>query len=229
MSLFAIGDIHGCWSALKTVLDFAPIHPADQIVTLGDYVDRGPDSRQVVEWVMEQTARGVCIPLRGNHEVMLLDALTGRMPLDIWLRFGGQAALDSYAADGTAGTPEDVPIEHLRFLDRELLPAYETPTHLFVHASLSPHLPLAQQPEQSLYWDRFESLQPHQSGKMIVCGHTSQKSGVPADMGYGICIDTWAYGRGWLTCLELETHRYWQANQAGETRMLQGVRDNASS
>jgi serine/threonine protein phosphatase 1 len=148
---------------------------------------------------------------------MMLEALKGNIPLRAWLQFGGQETLNSYTSEGQ-GRPEDVPIEHLRFLDRQLLPGYETRTHLFVHATLNPHLPLNQQPDDALYWNRFESLQPHQSGKVIICGHTAQKSGHPVNKGYGICLDTWVYGRGWLTCMNVLTGEYWQANQSGVSR-----------
>jgi len=218
MALYAIGDIHGCWTALETVLGCVSFGKHDQIVALGDYVDRGPNSRRVVEWVMDRTMHGECIPLRGNHEIMMLESLKGRMPLHAWLGFGGQEALNSYSPDGRPGLPEDVPLDHLRFLDHQLLSGYETATHYFVHASMRPHLPLSRQPAETLYWERFESLQPHHSGKMVICGHTAQKSGVPLYLGYGICLDTWAYGDGWLTCMNVETGDYWQANQQRETR-----------
>ena len=71
-----------------------------------------------------------------------------------------------------------------------------------------------------LYWERFDDPAPHESGKFMVCGHTSQKSGLPARNGNAICIDTWACGGGWLTCLNVETGELWQANEAGETRRL---------
>lgn len=218
MTLFAMGDIHGCWTALQTLLESAPIGPDDQIVTLGDYVDRGPDSRAVVDWVMTRHAQGTLIPLRGNHEIMMLDALNNIMPMRLWLQFGGRQALDSYAPDRTGGQPEDVPIEHIRFLSEKLLPYYETDRFLFVHATIDRRLPLNRQPEESLYWDRFRSQKPLPSGKIVVCGHTAQKSGLPANVGYAVCLDTWAYGKGWLTCMNMETGEYWQANQAGEFR-----------
>lgn len=217
MSLYALSDLHGCWTALETLLKRSPIQDDDLIIALGDYIDRGPDSRQVLEWIIERTARGACLPLRGNHEVMLVEALRGTAAMKAWLQFGGQEALDSYAHHGR-GRPEDFPAEHLRFLEEQLLPGYETETHLFVHATLEPHLPLNQQPDDALYWNRFETLQPHDSGKIIICGHTAQKSGVPASKGYGICLDTWVYGRGWLTCMNVLTGEYWQASQAGEFR-----------
>ncbi len=216
--VFAIGDIHGCYTALQALLQDVPLTPQDRLITLGDYVDRGPDSRKVVEWLIGETRAGLCIPLRGNHEIMMLDALRGQMPMQHWLQFGGLDVLKSYAPEDRAGTPDDIPIEHLRFLDQELLPFYETDTHIFVHACLDPQLPLPKQNPGMLYWERFDMLLPHHSGKIVVCGHTSQKSGVPNDKGFGICIDTWVYGRGWLTCLEVATGQFWQANQNGESR-----------
>jgi serine/threonine protein phosphatase 1 len=218
MSLFAIGDIHGCFTALETLVVTVPLTPRDLIVTLGDYVDRGPNSRQVVEWLIEKTYRAECIPLRGNHEVMMLGAMSGRFPMSHWLQFGGDQALQSYSADGRSGRPEEIPVEHLRFLDTNLLPYFESENHLFAHACLRPDVSLDQQDDETLYWTRFDEIQPHPSEKTIICGHTAQKSGVPLNLGYAVCIDTWAYGRGWLTCLQVDSGQYWQANQYGETR-----------
>ncbi|SFI80531.1 metallophosphoesterase family protein [Planctomicrobium piriforme] len=218
MRLFAIGDLHGCYTALQTLIETVPITPQDLIITLGDYVDRGPDSRHVVQWIMDRSARAECIPLRGNHEIMLLDALKGRIPMQHWLQFGGDTVLKSYAPPGRAGMPEDIPVQHLRFLDRELLPFYETKTHIFAHACPDDQVSMRQQTDDALYWARFDNIQPHVSGKTVICGHTAQKSGVPLNRGFAVCIDTWVYGKGWLTCLEPATGQYWQANQQGESR-----------
>lgn len=68
-----------------------------------------------------------------------------------------------------------------------------------------------------LYWARFEGVTPHCSGKTMVCGHTSQKTGLPRDLGYAVCIDTHAYG-GWLSCLDIGTGDVWQASHGGKTR-----------
>jgi serine/threonine protein phosphatase 1 len=218
MRLLAIGDIHGCFDALGTLIEFVPIATEDLVVALGDYVDRGPDSKLVIEWVIERTREGRCFPLRGNHEVMMLDALRGQIPMQHWLQFGGDQALASYSRERGRGRVEDIPIEHLRFLDRELLPYYETADQIFVHASLAPHLALPDQSPLNLYWERFENLEPHCSGKTVICGHTAQKDGHPKDVGYAVCIDTWVYGKGWLTCLDVATGEYWQANQERKTR-----------
>ncbi|WP_437185716.1 metallophosphoesterase family protein [Planctomicrobium sp. SH668] len=220
MSLFAIGDIHGCGTALLTLVERVPMTSDDTVITLGDYVDRGPQSRQVLDWVMERTATGKCIPLRGNHEIMMLDAIFGRMPMGLWLQYGGKEALDSYAAEGERGVPEEIPQSHLQFIESQLLPYYESETHIFVHASVEPQFSLAEQIPDSLYWTRFNGIRPHRSGKTIICGHTAQKSGLPANVGHAVCIDTWACGDGWLTCLNVDTGEYFQAKNTGEFRLL---------
>ncbi|HLK57938.1 MAG TPA: hypothetical protein VKU00_15330 [Chthonomonadaceae bacterium] len=90
----------------------------------------------------------------------------------------------------------------------------------FVHAGVYADYPLSDQPEYVLHWEKFRNPPPHVLGKVMVCGHTSQKSGLPFDIGHAICIDTWVYGEGWLTCLEVSRGLLWQANQAGELRQL---------
>jgi serine/threonine protein phosphatase 1 len=69
-----------------------------------------------------------------------------------------------------------------------------------------------------LFWESFTDRGPHDSGKIMICGHTQQRSGVPLNLGHAVCLDTWAYGNGWLTCLDATTGRIWQANQKGERR-----------
>ena len=71
-----------------------------------------------------------------------------------------------------------------------------------------------------LYWEKLhrDYSAPHQSGKIMVCGHTAQQSGMPLDLGHAVCIDTFVYGTGWLTCLDVHSGRLWQARQNGETR-----------
>jgi serine/threonine protein phosphatase 1 len=69
-----------------------------------------------------------------------------------------------------------------------------------------------------LLWEKFGDPPPHISGKTMICGHTPQKSGRPKSVGHAVCLDTWVYGDGWLTCLDVERGNYWQANQRGEVR-----------
>jgi len=216
--LLAIGDIHGCLAALETLAAAVPISDDDMLVTLGDYVDRGPDSRGVVEWLIERLRAERLIPLLGNHEVVMLAARSASGWLDSWREFGGNATLASYARDGGPGSFADVPNEHWQFFEHDCRRWHETPTHIFVHGGLDPRLPLDRQPDAMLLWEKFNNPPPHESGRIMICGHTAQKDGLPKNLGHAVCIDTWVYGEGWLTCLEPATGRYWQANQRGESR-----------
>ncbi len=215
--ILAIGDIHGCDTALRTLIEYVPIGADDLVVTLGDYVDRGPGTREVVQWLIQRFETGALIPLRGNHEVMMLAAMDGTLSLRSWLRFGGDKVFESYSG-GASGSFRDIPAEHIRFVREQLLPYYETSTHIFVHAAADSALPMRAQSEDVLFWERFDAIQQHDSGKTIVCGHTSQRTGLPNDRGHAVCIDTWVYGDGWLTCLDVITGQFWQANQQGRTR-----------
>ena len=103
-------------------------------------------------------------------------------------------------------------------LEKETRPWYETETHFFVHANVYADCPLQEQPDFMLYWEKFDDPPPHESGKIMVCGHTSQKSGLPRSIGHAVCIDTRVYGQGWLTCLDTGAGQFWQANQRGQTR-----------
>lgn len=215
----AIGDIHGCFDALRTLADYAQFGDDDVIITLGDYVDRGPNSCAVVDWLIHAESHRELIPLRGNHELMMLEAFEGDSPVEDWLRVGGAETLKSYSPfDGDAGSFADIPDDHWDFLTARLLPFFETEHHFFVHASVYPDLALADQPEYMLYWERFDDPPRHDSGKIMVCGHTAQHTGLPLFNGNAICIDTWPHGDGWLSCLDVDTSMIWQANQRGQTR-----------
>ena len=89
-----------------------------------------------------------------------------------------------------------------------------------MHASAYPDVALSDQPDFMLYWERYNDPPKHESGKIMVCGHTSQKSGIPITNGNAICIDTWAFGSGWLTCLDIDSGKLWQSNEKGETRQM---------
>jgi serine/threonine protein phosphatase 1 len=218
MRYLAVGDIHGCSRALTTLAAFVPFVPDDTIITLGDYVNRGPDSCAVLDWLIAEHKRGNLIALRGNHELMMLQARQSADRFHQWKRYGGDATLASYSPFGDSGKLVDIPDNHWQFLEEQTRPWFETERHFFVHANAYPDCPLAEQPDFMLYWEPFNDPPPHQSGKIMVCGHTSQKSGYPRNIGHAVCIDTWACGRGWLTCLDVASDRYWQANQQGETR-----------
>ncbi|MDB6139992.1 MAG: putative phosphohydrolase, partial [Verrucomicrobiaceae bacterium] len=112
----------------------------------------------------------------------------------------------------------DIPATHWAFIEATQL-VFETNTHFFVHANVMPQVALEKQAANVVLWERFGGDEiPHCSGKTMVCGHTSQHSGKPRNIGHAVCIDTWVYGNGWLTCLDVATGRYWQADQEGNFR-----------
>ncbi len=213
MRLFAIGDIHGCAGALRRLDQELAFGSADTVVTLGDYVNRGPDSRAVIEHLLELRSRCRLVTLRGNHEVMMLRARDERPFFSNWLTYGGLETLASY---GTV-TLDDIPPAHWDFIE-STVSCHEEEQDFFVHATVLPDVPLAEQPEKTLFWAHFGTPQPHVSGRRMICGHTAQKSGRPLNCGHAVCIDTYAYGGGWLTCLDVGTNAYWQASQQGDLR-----------
>ena len=213
----AIGDIHGCLLALNAILGAIDPQPDDVIVTLGDYVDRGPDSRGVLERLIALAGQCRLVPILGNHDDMLLQARYG-LHLRAFLGMGGIATLASYGAS----SPPDVsviPDEHIAFLET-CVDYHETETHIFLHATYVSHLPMSQQPSLALRWEslRDEIPDAHHSGKTVIVGHTSQKSGEILDLGHIKCIDTRCYGGGWLTALDVHTGGVWQADRDGRLR-----------
>ncbi|MCW0217880.1 MAG: serine/threonine protein phosphatase [Prosthecobacter sp.] len=220
MRTLAIGDIHGCSIALRTLLDVVQPGSDDVLITLGDYVDRGPDSRGVIDMLISLEKTIQLKPLLGNHEILFLDAQAGRLDKEAWLRVGGRETLGSYAPDGHSLSFENIPPSHLEFLYKRCLRYWETGKHLFVHANANSVFALSEQSDDWLFWARFEDSFPHVSGKTLVCGHTAQKSGLPSIRPQAICLDTWAYGEGWLSCLDVDSGEIVQANQIGKVRKL---------
>jgi serine/threonine protein phosphatase 1 len=216
----AIGDIHGCYKALKTLVDYVGLQADDVLITLGDYVNRGPNTKGVLEWLIEYDRSHTLVPLRGNHDLTMLHARKNSLAFKNWLQSGGDAVLRSYAPPGREGTLDDIPDAHWQFLKQRLVATHETEGHIFVHGSVDPDLPLDEQPPYMLYVLKYDDPPLHRSGKVTVCGHTSQKSGLPITNGNAICIDTAACKGGWLTCLHVESGMIWQANEAGETREM---------
>ena len=210
----AIGDIHGCAQALQAVLDAVQPTADDRLVVLGDYVDRGPDSRVVVEQLLRLAAHCQLVTLLGNHEQMMIRSLDSESYRAGWIQFGGQQTLASYGGEVSA-----IPPEHREFLRRSRL-WYETEGHFFVHANYVADVPLDQQDEAVLLWRHLTRSipAPHQSGKIAIVGHTPQISGEILDRGHLLGIDTYCFGGRWLTALEVDTRQIWQANSEGVRR-----------
>src|SRR5690349_21757483 len=128
----AIGDIHGCLAALDAILEAVQPQPDDTLITLGDYIDRGPESHGVLDRLIELSVRCHLVPLRGDHEDLLLKALASKAEMKRWLTFGGVETLHSYGwTPGTSrrSLADWIPPEHREFLMRCRF-HYETPTHL---------------------------------------------------------------------------------------------------
>jgi serine/threonine protein phosphatase 1 len=218
----AIGDIHGCLDALDALIEALGPGPEDTLVTLGDHIDRGPDSRGVLDRLLALARRCRLVPLLGNHEEMLAAALGDLTALRRWLTMGGADTLRSYgwAPGGPRRTLASwIPERHRQFL-AGCRPYHETATHLFVHAGFLPDLPMDRQPALALRWrvTDAQTARPHRSGKVAVVGHTPQRSGEVLDLGFLVCVDTNCARGGWLTALETDTGRVWQADRAGKLR-----------
>jgi serine/threonine protein phosphatase 1 len=220
----AIGDIHGCSAALAALVEAIRPGPGDTLVPLGDYIDRGPDSRGVLDQLVALAGRCRLVPLLGNHEEMLIAALRDAAVLKFWLACGGVETLLSYGwLPGRRGRPgglaDLIPEPHWRFL-AACLAYHETDTHIFSHANYLPDLPMEQQTAEALRWQYVDrrTARAHVSGKTAVVGHTPQRSGRVLDLGFVKCIDTSCEAGRWLTALEVSTGRVWQADRQGDLR-----------
>ncbi|QDT05774.1 Serine/threonine-protein phosphatase 1 [Rubripirellula lacrimiformis] len=214
MRRFAIGDVHGCSKALRTLIETIAPTPEDELVFLGDYVDRGPDSRDVVDQVIALQNRCRVVTLRGNHEIMLQGVARGGLSDTVWLANGGQATVSSYG-----GSLDKLPANHHEFF-MDLLPYYETAKHIFVHAGYLPNLSMPAQEEMTLYWNHLPTPvpPPHQSGKRVIVGHTPQPDNRILDAGHLVCIDTYCFGGGCLTAMDVETGDMIQTNRHGHVQ-----------
>ncbi|MBY0398025.1 MAG: serine/threonine protein phosphatase [Thermoleophilia bacterium] len=212
----AIGDIHGCRAALDAVLAAIDLAPDDLIITLGDYVNRGPDSRGVLDRLIALGDSCRYVPILGNHDETLRNVLAGEWSEGDLLESVAGATIASY---GKGRDLSVIPKEHVDFLNR-CVDVFETDTHFFTHANYLPGLPLPGQYGAVLRWESLRVMipEPHVSGRPAVLGHTSQKSGEILDLGHIVCIDTYCYGGGWLTAFDVHARTVWQADRRGKAR-----------
>jgi serine/threonine protein phosphatase 1 len=212
----AIGDIHGYSTALAGLVKAINPQPQDTLISLGDYCDRGPDTRGTIDQLLALATRCRLIPLLGNHDEMLLEVRESAEHLSDWLSFGGTTTLYSYGCT----FPGEIPQEHVAFLEKCAL-YHETETHFFVHGNYLPGEPLSVQPDYVLRWESLRSRipAPHYSGKIAIVGHTAQRNGEVLDLGFLKCIDTYCYGGYWLTALDVGSGQVWQVDQEGRRRM----------
>ena len=218
--IYAFGDIHGRADLLKkmfTVIDADlernPVSRPIEVF-LGDYVDRGPNSAQTLDLLLERSLYRETVFIKGNHESFLLEVLRDPTKLEDWRNFGGLQTLMSYGiqpslnpdateqADLISELIEVMPGDHLRFL-QELKPSFLCGDFFFVHAGVRPGIPLKEQQEADLLWIRNEFLDSEENfGKFIVHGHTPVRE--PDIRPNRINIDTGAYATGNLTLLTIQ-------------------------
>jgi serine/threonine protein phosphatase 1 len=212
---FIVGDIHACPQELERLLSSLALQPEDHVVFLGDYVDRGPDARAVVELLLGMQADAVCrlTFLKGNHEDMFLDFLgyEGRYG-EAFLVNGGNATVKSYGLPQTLRGKEAaalLPPAHLEFY-RALKTVHLNGGTLCVHAGLNPLRSLEKQNEEELLWIRQEFIfHPHDFPFTVVFGHTPHRE-VLFDLPYKIGIDTGLVYGGKLSCLEVTERKLFQ-------------------
>lgn len=214
----AVGDVHGCIHALDALLEEINPSRGDEVIFLGDLIDQGHNSREVLDRIIElhQVTRVTLI--KGNHEEMMLAARDSpdERVLRSWENCGGVATLNSYRFGARLA---DVPDHHWAVLEnaREF---YETEAYIYTHANYDAELAMSDQPGHQLRWALFDvdDLRPHVSGKPVAVGHTEQSGGEVLDLGFATCIDTGCWRYGWLTALDRTTGRSWQASRWGVLR-----------
>ena len=211
MGRYVIGDIHGCVVELRQLVQTLPLNTGDQVVFLGDYIDRGPDSREVVTFLValrKQFSAVDFVFLKGNHEDMLLSYLgmDGEHG-DMFLINGGKATLASY------GLTEDkiavreaiqaIPAEHIQFY-QTLKSFHVMEGFLCVHAGVHPQKPLMEQSNEDLFWIRNKFIyNSHSLPYTVLFGHTPQQT-VLFDLPYKVGLDTGLVYGNRLTCLEVD-------------------------
>ncbi|MCA9672828.1 MAG: metallophosphoesterase [Myxococcales bacterium] len=219
-SIFAIGDVHGCASELNELLNKLPISSDSTLVFLGDYIDRGPESREVIDTILDLRQQCNVVTLLGNHEAMLLDFLAEPRSVraGLFIYNGGSSTLASYANENGNF---DFPPSHVEFF-RALLPCYETERYFFCHAG-APEIPLAQVDfdahRETLIWSRSIMRTEYRWNKTIVHGH-SPRPNVEL-LPWRINVDTGCGFRGGaLSAIELPTGRVFSVPRSGVRRRV---------
>jgi serine/threonine protein phosphatase 1 len=215
MKTFTIGDIHGHREELAALLNAIPLEPEDRLVFLGDYVDKGPDVKGTLELLSQLSYRPNTVFLRGNHDQMLIDAHRDPSKFGIWQCLAGENPLASYGEGETEDLLGLIPAHHWRFLEERCVNFFEDDHFIFVHGGIRPNRTPAKEEVERLQWTTLSMAEPHHSGKTVICGHTRNHAGKIADLGHTICIDTGISNDDFLSCLELPSLSYWQADSQG--------------
>lgn len=225
LRIYAIGDVHGRADLLDQMFSRIEAHQAAHpalrpvILLVGDYIDRGPASREVIDLLIARHSPHEMICLKGNHDTFILDFLEQPARLREWSMLGGRETLMSYglkppinpdakiqkelARELTAAIPKS----HVQFLSHKLLSSFSIAGYFFAHAGVRPGVPLNKQRDEDLLWIREDFLLHEESfGKIVVHGHTPV---LELDIRHNrINLDTGAYATGRLTCLVIEGDSY---------------------
>ncbi|WP_027552863.1 metallophosphoesterase family protein [Bradyrhizobium sp. Cp5.3] len=218
--IYALSDIHGCAHLLEQMFavidaDMSNSRPYRAIeVFLGDYIDRGPDSRRTLDLLIRRSRRRNTVFLKGNHEAYFTSVLDDPSRVSDWFGFGGLQTMMSYGLSASPDLSKDqqsglvrelasaMPPQHIAFL-RQLRPTFTCGDFFFVHAGVRPGVPLSEQRESDLLWIRDEFLQSKKRfGKYVVHGHTPVRQAELLENRAN--IDTGAYATGNLTLLSIQ-------------------------
>ncbi|WP_041081442.1 metallophosphoesterase family protein [Thermotoga profunda] len=207
--IYAIGDIHGCVESLNNLMDRLPLRTGDKLIFLGDYVDRGPDSKAVVDRLMILSQTYDCVFLRGNHEWMMLNYLLDGKDFELWMMNGAGATIRSYK------DVRKIPLEHLEFFKNTVYYHIED-GYFFVHAGVRPHIPLERQDTFDLLWIREEFIYSENplKGYKVVFGHTPFNDVLVLHDKIG--IDTGCVYGGKLTALRIDDGKVFQTSCGGD-------------
>lgn len=168
--VFAIGDIHGCFNAMKELIENKiQLRKEDKLIFLGDYIDRGPDSKKVLDYIIElQNNHYDIISLRGNHESMLVDAWHNESAVSKWIQNGGSETLRSFGADSV----KSIDLKYINFF-KNLNWYYVYDKYLFVHAGFSDNIVNPFSDNYSMLWNsREEYMHPLLKDRIVIHGHS---------------------------------------------------------
>ena len=216
MSTFAIGDIHGHRDALEALLSVVPVGKRDRFVFMGDYVNKGPDAKGVIDLLLDLREGHRAVFLRGNHDQMLIDARLGAKACWKLAALGGKRWLRSYGRGKFDEILSKVPEDHWKFLEKVCRNSFETKRCIYVHGGLCPLLDPKDESPGRLQSMRLDVAAPHHSGRLVICGHSAQASGKIVDLGHTIGIDTGVAKGAMLTCLNTKSFEFWQSTPDGK-------------
>ncbi len=207
--IFAIGDIHGCSNTFKALVQLLNLQPADHLYCVGDYIDRGPDSKGVIDYILQLRTGGYNVyPLRGNHEQMMMDSIISPQKFEHWVNNGGEATLKSF---GCVNYTQMEPVYQNFFSSTKHY--YEHDNFIFAHAGLNFARENIFEDVYSMLWIRNFVIDAQKLGqRLLIHGHTPVNHSIiraqPIAPGHALNIDAgcvYAHnpGQGRLVALNL--------------------------